>query len=105
VSSVTEAVREYILVRLTKAESIVAQAQTAATPRQGYMGFALAIQTIRDCTRAVASEPTRDAFATLRLLDTARGILVLTGGGDAAQSVREATRLIEEAAVILRPTI
>jgi hypothetical protein len=89
--------------RLTKAERIVAEAQQAATPRQGYMGFDLAIQTIRECTRAVADEPTHDLAATLRLLDSARGALVLTSGGDAALSVLEAIRLIDEACVIATP--
>jgi hypothetical protein len=103
-SSVTDAVREYILPRLIKAERIVVEAQAAATPRQGYVGFDLALQTIRECTRAVAGEPTRDSAATLRLLNTARGALVLTSGGDAAQSVREAIKLIEEASVIVTPT-
>jgi hypothetical protein len=90
--------------RLTKAERIVAEAQKAATPRQGYMGFDLALQTIRECTRAVSAESKRDPAATLRLLDTARGALVLTSVGDAAQSVHEAIKLIDEAAAIATPT-
>jgi hypothetical protein len=90
--------------RLTKAERIVAEAQKAATPRQGYMGFDFALQTIRECTRAMSGRSTRDPAATLRLLDTARGALVLTSSGDAAQSVREAIKLIDEAAAITTPT-
>lgn len=103
-STVTEAVREYILPRLAKAERIVVEAQQAATPRQGYTGFDLALQTIRECTRAVTAEPTRDSAVTLRLLDTARGALVLTTGGDAEHSAREAIKLIGEASVIVTPT-
>lgn len=90
--------------RLTKAERIVAEAQKAATPSEGYAGFDLALQTIRECTRAVSGESTRDPAATLRLLDTARGALVLTSGGDAARSVHEAITLIDEAAAIATPS-
>lgn len=90
--------------RLTKAERIVVEAQKAATPRQGYIGFDVALQTIRECTRAVADEPRHDSAATLRLLDSARGALVLTSDGDAAQSVHEAIKLIDEASSILAPT-
>jgi hypothetical protein len=90
--------------RLTKAERIVAEAQKAATPRQGYIGFDVALQTIRECTRAVAGEPGHDSAATLRLLDSARGALVLTSDGDAAESVHEAIKLIDDASLIVRPS-
>jgi hypothetical protein len=103
-STVTEAVRDYILPRLAKAERIVVEAQQTATPRQGYMGFDVALQTIRDCARAVTTEPTRDAAVTLRLLDTARTALLLTGSGDAEESAHEAIKLIGEASVIVTPT-
>jgi hypothetical protein len=102
-STVTDAVRDYILPRLIKAGAVVAEAQDAAASDPAYAGFDLAIQTIRECARAVAAEPTRDSVATLRLLDSAQEALTLTTGG-AAESVHEAITLIEEAAVIVRPT-
>jgi hypothetical protein len=89
--------------RLTQAERIVLEAQKAATPRQGYTGFDLALQTIRECTRALSAEPARNPAATLQLLDTVQGALVLTSGGDAAQSVQEAIKLIDEASAIVTP--
>lgn len=90
--------------RLTKAERIVFEAQKAATPRQGYIGFDVALQTIRECTRAVTDESRHDSAATLRLLVSARGALVLTSDGDAAESVHEAIKLIDEASLIVTTT-
>jgi hypothetical protein len=102
-SIVTDAVRAYILPRLNKAEKVVIEAQRAAASHPGYAGFDLALQTIHECTRAVTEEPTRDSVATLRLLDSAQEALTLTTG-DAAASVHKAMKLIEEAAVLVRPT-
>jgi hypothetical protein len=90
--------------RLSKAERILLEAQQAATPRQGYLGFDLALQAIRECRRALADEATHDFAAALRLLDAARGALVLTSGGDVARSVHEAIKLIDEASVNVKPT-
>ena len=104
-SSVTDAVREYILSKLTKAERGVADAQSAASPRPGYKGFDIALTTLRECTHAVSAEASRDSAAVLHLLDAARAALALTGGGAAGSSVREALKLLEEAAVIVRPTM
>jgi hypothetical protein len=90
--------------RLTQAERIVVEAQKAVAASQGFSGFDFALQTIRECARAVSADPTRNPAATLQLLDTVRGALVLTSGGDAAQSVREAIKLIDEASAIVTPT-
>ena len=96
-------VNDGVEARLIKAERIVLEAQKAAAPRQGYAGFDLALETIRECTRAVADESTHDSAVTLRLVDAARGALVLTSGGDAALSIGAAIKLIDEASVIAAP--
>ena len=103
-SNVTEAVLEYILPRLAHAERILADAQSAASPNQGYQGFKLALKVIRECRRAIKEEPTRDSTVALGILNKARAALAQIADGAAASSASEARKLIEESAVILQPT-
>jgi hypothetical protein len=101
-STVTEAVRDYILPWLIKAESVVAEAEQASGARPDYIGFDLALQVIRRCKDQVANELTRDAAVVLSLLDTSRDTLALTTRGAATRSALEASKYLDKAAVILR---